>query len=161
MSGLVAAVPAEVSSARRREVRRVVLGAVAIVAVVVALVAGYLVFGRRSPSGLTATRTWLTQDSRFTSGPTAGQTFAKISATLLTDGKACEHDHPGRDPRCVARLSGAAWANVTAVNLLNCTAPGVFQARTRLSRYLAAVDALDQSPRHGRVPPVPTVPECS
>lgn len=117
-------------------------------------------FHTGSLTGLAAARHDLASDSRFYNGPAAGAVFASASASLLRDGKACERHWGAADGRCRSRLAGAAWAQVSAVALLRCTQPGVFQARHDLQVYLGAVTALDDMRGRGPVPPLSPVVAC-
>ena len=48
----------------------------------------------------------------------------------------------------------------TAVALLDCTQPGVFEARRRMLAELDAINAVDRAPSPSRLPQVLAVPKC-
>jgi len=124
---------------------------------------------RRPVGGLGAVRRLVTSNGRFDTGSSGAATFARIGNELLADAKRCQGRHAGPsrpdrradgDVRCIARFQAAAAANVTAVALLQCTQPGVFEARRRLLAELDAIAAVDRDPTHSALPPVPAVPHC-
>ncbi len=120
-------------------------------------VAAFVVLRPDAGGAVAAAQRVLRNDKRFVNGPTAAQTFAKLSEDMLGDAKRCAHHHSRRDSRCRARYSSAAYTSVTAVALLDCTQPGVYAARRATYQHLAAIAKLkaNQPP-----PVVPTVPQC-
>ena len=139
--------------------------AIVIGAVVVAVVLAAAGFGWRlahpAPSGLQRTKAALLDDHRFVNGPTAGQTLAGASKWLLDDGESCQVRRGEHDPRCSVRLSAAAYTGVAAFVVAECTAPGVYRARTSLLGYVRAIQTFDDRPL-GTVaaPSPPDVPTC-
>ena len=123
---------------------------------------------RRPTSGLGAARRLVRSDGQFSSSSRGATTFARVGDLLLADAKRCQRRHPGParpgqpagDVRCVARFQAAAGANVSAVALLDCTQPGVFEARRRMLAELDAINAVDRAPSRSRLPQVPAVPKC-
>lgn len=83
----------------------------------------------------------------------AGDALARVGSILLQAGKECDDD------RCDALLSASAFAQVLAVRVLGCTAPGRFEMRRAMRRYLDAVAA---ARRHAgaAVPEPPEAPRC-
>ena len=152
----VAVGPTDLGPGRRRPWRRL-----AAVAAVVLVVGGALAALRPHPSGLARTRTALAADSRFANGPKAGSAFADISHWMLADGRACLRSHSTTDHRCRLRLSASAYAGVSAFILVDCTSPGVFQARAAMRSYIDQIEVFDRR-RLGSmpVPPLPNVPTC-
>ncbi|MEA3056785.1 MAG: hypothetical protein QOD30_2217 [Actinomycetota bacterium] len=139
--------------------RRVVFAVAGLLVAMVVAVA--LVATRDHPTGLARVRVALHDDDRFVNGPTAGETIATASEWLLDDGESCEAAHGRGDPRCAARLSAAAYTSVAAVGLVDCTAPGVFQTRRALVRYIDDIATFDHEPLGTlRVPSPPHVPAC-
>ena len=137
--------------------RRVVIGVLA-----VAVVGGgaFAFLRRDDASGLDRTRAALMDDEGFVNGPTAGLTFAKASEWLLDDGTACQRENGRDDPRCRARLSAAAYSGVAAFVVAECTAPGVFEARTAMLDYVGRLAAFDGRSTTHHVPSPPDVPTC-
>ena len=134
----------------------------AIAGVVALLVVGLVVDATagRSSSGLVSARRVLQRDARFTNGPTAGTAFADVSNLMLRDAKACAQHHSKTDQRCAARYSAAAYASVTAFALVDCTQPGVYQARRAAMQQLDGIVAVDDAHGKARAPRVPEVPDC-
>lgn len=132
----------------RRVVAAAVLG-------VVVLAVALLVVTRRDGNGdgLAEARRLLADDGRFDTAYDAGDTFAVVGQLLQEDGESCRRDDATR-PRCAHLLSASAAAQVMAYRVLDCTSPGRFDARARLTEHLAAL-AAGQDPGD---PPVP--PDC-
>jgi hypothetical protein len=97
----------------------------------------------------------LEDDGHFTTSTEAGNTIANISVKLRQSGASCRGSDKDA-PRCSAVLSAAAYAAVTAYTVLDCTAPGVYDARTAMLKYLRAVRAYSK----GALPSVPEVVKC-
>ena len=141
---------------RRRPWRRLATAAALVLLVVAATTAL-----RPHTSGLAKTRAALAADSRFANGPKAGSTFADISRWLLTDGQACQRGHSSTDHRCRLRLSASAYAGVSAFILVDCTSPGVFQARASMRSFVDQIVTFDRRPLGSvPVPSLPNVPTC-
>lgn len=101
----------------------------------------------------------LEDNKAFSSSAKAGQTVADISASLRKDGAACRKR--GDDvPRCSALLSASAYAAVTAFTLLDCTAPGVYDGRQTMLRYMRAVRAFLDNGAKSTLPSIPRVVTC-
>jgi hypothetical protein len=114
-----------------------------------------------SPSGLQRTKQALLDDGRFTNGPTAGSTLAGASKWLLDDGTSCQRRRGHDDPRCRARLSAGAYTGVAAFVVADCTAPGVYRARSSLLSYVRRIELFDDRPLGTVVAPAPpAVPTC-
>ena len=142
--------------------RPLVVGVVGVVLVV--LVGGGAAGWRLthpSPSGLQRTKQALLDDHRFVNGPTAGTTLAGASKWLLDDGTSCQHEHGRDDPRCRVRLSAAAYTGVAAFVVAECTAPGVYRARSSMLRYVRTIESFDERPLGTMAAPSPpAVPTC-
>ena len=137
--------------------RRLVAGAV----LMVVLAGGaFAVLRPDDASGLDRARAALMDDDGFVNGPTAGLTFAKASELLLDDGTACQRENGRDDPRCSARLSAAAYSGVAAFIVAECTAPGVFEARTAMLDYVGRLAAFEGRSTTHHVPSPPDVPTC-
>ena len=91
----------------------------------------------------------LGEDDAFASGKEAGVTFAKVADGLLPLGRRCVETRGREDERCQRLLAAAAFAEVFAVEALDCTQPGIEEARAGLARYL----------RDGGT--TPRVPDCN
>ena len=148
--------PVDGAPRRRGSWRRA--AAVSVIALVVVAAAVGL---RPHESGLAKTRAALASDSRFANGPKAGSTFADISRWLLADGQACQRSRSATDHRCRLRLSASAYAGVSAFILVDCTSPGVFQARAAMRSYIDQIETFDRRPLGSMpVPSLPNVPTC-
>ena len=139
---------------------RLAAGVPVVLAVVLAVGATSLALRGSGPSGVAAAQATMRNNSRFYNGPTAASAFASAGHALLVDGRSCTAGRGAGDARCRARLSGAAWAQVSSVQLLSCTQPGVYQARHDLEQYLGAVVALDRG-QSRTAPTLPPVVVCS
>jgi hypothetical protein len=93
----------------------------------------------------------LDDDDRFATSYEAGDALATVGGRLLEAGKAC---HGG----CDALLSASAFAQVLAVRVLDCTAPGRFAIRAAMRAYLDEVDDLDDD---ATAPEPPDAPTCT
>ena len=140
--------------------RRVAMLVVAVLVVGGAGAAGWRLT-HPTPTGLQRTNAALLDDHRFVNGPTAGSTLAGASKWLLDDGTSCQRHRGDDDPRCRARLSAAAYTGVAAFVVAECTAPGVYRARTSLLTYIRTIQSFDARPL-GTVaaPSPPAVPTC-
>ena len=81
-------------------------------------------------------RSVLEDDDAFETGKEAGVTFARIADGLLSHGRRCVERRDRDDERCQRGLTAAAFAQVFAVEALDCTQPGIDEARAALRRYL-------------------------
>lgn len=103
-------------------------------------------------SPITASRKIVDDDGRFDTSIEAGDALARVGSILLRGGKDCAEG-------CDALLSASAYAQVLAVRVLDCTAPGRFEVRRAMRRYL---DAVETSRNHSStaVPTPPAPPRC-
>jgi len=125
--------------------RRAVLGAL------LALSIGLAACGEGS-SPIDQSRRIVNDDDRFGTSIEAGDSLAHVSSILLRAGKDCAEG-------CDALLSASAYAQVLAVRVLDCTAPGRFQVRQVMRRYLDAIEhARNRSSKTVPTPPAP--PRC-
>jgi hypothetical protein len=129
--------------------RRLAVGAAVVVVLALALGVG-LVLVRRHAGPLATARELTAEDSGWDGAAHAAETLASLGEDLLREGKACGHG-----PHCDDILSASAWAQVSAVLILRCTRPAVFQTRTDAR---ALVTTLAHSP-HER-PTLPPTPTC-
>jgi hypothetical protein len=134
--------------------RRAVL--VGVVLVVIAGVVALLTVDRSSQLDKAIAR--LGDADRFATSATAGQTVADISTDLRVDGTNCRTRDNG--PQCGALLSAAAFTAVTAVTMLDCTAPDIFDARVSLERYLRKLRDFIDDGAQGAAPTLPKVITC-
>jgi len=116
--------------------------------------AAWLAVGRDTRPGLERAAELLDEPARFATGLQAGESLARAGQLLLDDARACRREHGSAVP-CQARSSASAVAQVFAVAVLECSAPGRFEARTRLAAYLDEVAAADRA-----VPQPPAPPDC-
>ncbi|HUR77651.1 MAG TPA: hypothetical protein VMZ22_06875 [Acidimicrobiales bacterium] len=127
--------------------------------VVVLAVGGVALSSGDRDSNLDRAISRLDDEGRFATSTEAGQTVADISTQLRVDGAACRDDEQPI-PRCSALLSASAFSAVIAVTMLECTAPGVYDARVSLGRYLRKLrDFIDEGAQ-GAAPTLPTVVTC-
>ena len=94
-------------------------------------------------------RALLQRDDAFETGDEAGASFARVADALLRLGRECVDEHGRDDERCQRPLGAAAFAQVFAADALDCTEPGIDEARSGLDAYLGGADEL------------PAVPACS
>ncbi|HUP85460.1 MAG TPA: hypothetical protein VM143_07315 [Acidimicrobiales bacterium] len=96
-------------------------------------------------------------DANFATATDAGVTFTRISRRLQHEAEACRADASDDRQRghCDALFSASAYARVSAVAVLRCTRPGVFDARTSLRGYLEGLAASD-----GADPALPPTVRC-
>jgi hypothetical protein len=80
-------------------------------------------------------------DDRFSTARDASDALAEIGGRLAKID--CDVN---RSNQCVRVRRATAWANVSAVLIVQCTPPLVYEARTGLRRYLEG---------HGELPPTP------
>ena len=132
---------------------------IAIAIVVAVLGGGLTVRALHHPSVVADSVSKLRDPHRFASSARAGQTVADISTRLRIEGAKCAKAHQGA-PSCSAILSASAFTAVAAFTLADCTAPGVYEGRVRLERYLESVrDFLDHGAK-GALPAIPKVLVC-
>jgi hypothetical protein len=91
-------------------------------------------------------RDLLDDDGAFDTGKDAGQSFAKIADALLELGRDCVDDKGREDETCGRHLAAAAFAQVFATDALQCTQPGIDEARVGLDAYLAGGEEVPQVP---------------
>ena len=118
------------------------------------LLAALAVAGCGQPSRLERAEQILDDEDRFTTGLDAGEALADVGALLQEAGVACRERSPD-SPRCSALLSASAAAQVMAVRIITCTAPGRFEGRMALLDHVRAVE--DDPDRAG---PPPAPPFC-
>jgi hypothetical protein len=118
-----------------------VLGAVAVVTFAAA---------RDGADHLARARHELADDRAFVGPRTAGAALVTASIELQRAGDDCEED---RDEGCDRLYTAAAFARVSAVDVLDCRRPDLFTFR---SRFRAYVDDLAD----GASPVPPTPPRC-
>ena len=90
----------------------------------------------RTIEDLDDARAVLDDDDAFETGKEAGVSFARLADGLLPLGRRCIETRSREDERCQRLLAAAAYAQVFAVEALDCTEPGIAEARAGLSRYL-------------------------
>jgi hypothetical protein len=97
-------------------------------------------------------------DKAFSTSTRAGQTVADISVELRARGAQCREQNATKT-RCDAVLSAAAFTAVTAVAMLDCTAPDVHEARLALEKYLRSVRSFVEDGERA-APKLPKVVTC-
>jgi hypothetical protein len=141
-----------------RRARWAVIGMIAAVAVAVAL----LLALRSSPSAVDRAIDELRANDHYASSPEAGASLARISESLLKDGRSCSRDAGDDDTRrtrCDRRLAAAGWSSAAAVATLSCTQPGTQKIRHSLLDHLVAVRRAERTGSTAR-PELPQIPVC-
>jgi len=115
-------------------------------ALVAALVVGTVACGGGGGDAVDRALDRLEDDERFDTAFEAGDTFASIGGLLQAEG-----EERSSEPL----LSAAAYAQVLAVRVLDCTAPGRFEAREALRTFLRDVGDTDDTDRAPQPPPAP------
>lgn len=95
--------------------------------------------GRSSP--LDEAKALVEDDVNFETAFSTGQTFLDIGKVLKRAGEACEDDKGPNHPDCDVMFTANAYATISAVDVLRCTRPGVFDARETMRTYLAELAA--------------------
>ena len=136
--------------------RRLVLVAMAVAVLGVVV----LVATRSSgPSALDEARRLVRSDANFATATETGVTFTRVSRHLQSAAESCRSSSSSTDlagrARCDGLFSGAGYARVSAVAVLRCTRPGVFEARASMRSYLDALAASDDA-----MPDLPPVIRC-
>lgn len=111
--------------------------------------------GDRAP--LERARALVREDGGFDTGLEAGATLAKVAQHLEGAVEACRHGGPRIT--CQSLSAALGYTQVMAALVLQCTAPGRFEARARTAAYLSKVAAV--TPRSPRVPAPPPLPDCT
>lgn len=93
----------------------------------------------------------------FGNGPEAGESLARIAQHLGRAIDGCDADEEAI--RCDSLRVASGYAQVLAVQVLQCTAPGRFEARTGMLELLREVDAVE--PEDSSTPEPPALPDCS
>lgn len=96
-------------------------------------------------------------DSDFDSGPEAGESLARIAQHIEDAIDRCDVEVEGT--RCDALRVASGYAQVLAVQVLQCTAPGRFEARAGTLDLLVEIDDLE--PDASDTPEPPPLPDCS
>lgn len=93
----------------------------------------------------------------FGNGPEAGESLARIAQHVDDAIEACDAEVDGT--RCASLSVASGYAQVLAVQVLQCTAPGRFEARTGMLELLRAIEVV--SPDSTSTPEPPPLPDCS
>ena len=127
--------------------RTAVLGGLAVLVLAAILVAVVL---RDRPDHLERARQELADDAAFVGPRTAGAALVTASVELQRAGDACEDDG---DAGCDRLYTAAAFARVSAVDVLDCRRPDLFTFRARFRAYVDDLAA-------GASPVPPNPPRC-
>jgi hypothetical protein len=79
-------------------------------------------------------------DDNFATATESGVTFTKVSRALEDAGDDCREDRDGH-AECDSFYAASGYARVSAVAVLRCTRPGVFDARASMRQLLDQLDA--------------------
>jgi hypothetical protein len=88
----------------------------------------------------------LDDDDEFDTAFEAGDSLARIGGMLQAEGEVRSSE---------PLLSASAYAQVLAVRVLDCTAPGRHEAREAMRTFLHAVADVDDDARAPQPPPAP------
>ena len=99
----------------------------------------------------------MVDDTSFGTGIEAGETLARVAQHLERAVEACRREDGGIS--CQALSASLGYSQVLASWVLTCTAPGRYEARTRMAAYLEQVAAV--APDARRVPGPPPLPSCA
>jgi hypothetical protein len=125
------------------QARRATTVVVAVVAVALAVTAAAIAL-RPERSPVESALAVIDDDGRFSTALEASDAFAEVSSDLQRVD--CD---ARREESCARAHRAAAWAQVTAVLIVGCRPPGVFEARAGLGRYLRGNGDLPDRPRCG------------
>ncbi len=122
-----------------------------VIGAAVALVVGGVVVMRATASTapLAAARRGLESDADFTRASDAGAALTRVSEHLERAAHGCDHT----PTRCADLFTAAAFARVGAVGVLRCGRPEIFEFRSGMRSYLAALD-------DGEAASPPLAPAC-
>lgn len=123
----------------------------ALVAVVTAGVAAWMIGG--SAEGIDRARSWVDDDAAWATATQSGETLAEIATVLRDEAEASGCDVDGGRARCSSLYRVVAWAETSAVAILGCTRPGVFETRAAARIVL---DELADGRTVSEPPPLPT-----
>ena len=113
---------------------------------------------RPDPPPITHAIQIIEDDSRYSTSLESGQSFLRVSDLLLKFANQCQRDSERRI-RCAAAFQGAAYSRTLAVRVLECTRPGIFEARQRTRSYLRSLEQFEDG-RTARSPLTPRQPVC-
>ena len=130
------------------------MAAVVIVLLLVVAVVVVVLRARQDPGAraLHHAQQLVADDDNFVTATESGVTFTKVSSALEDAADDC---HPANTARCANLYASAGYARVSAVGVLRCTRPGVFDARHAMRTLLDRLDA----DRTGKVA-IPAVVSC-
>lgn len=130
--------------------RRLVLAALA--AVVAALaISSFATWRDRDRSDLDRAQQLVSRDVGFDSGLEAGETLARVAQHLESAVDECRG--AARGTSCQALSSALGYSQVLAAFVLECPAPGRFEARERMADYLEEVAVVPRDSRRVPGPP--------
>ena len=145
--------PSRATPDRRR--RAVIASAV----VVTLVLLGFAAARSSESSPVDDARHLVRSDRNFATATETGVTFTKVSRHLESAAETCRSATRSTDlerqARCDGLFSGAAYARVSAVAVLRCTRPGVFEARASMRAYLDELAASEEA-----APALPPIVRC-
>ena len=95
-------------------------------------------------------------EGAFGNGPEAGESLARIAQHLEAARRGCDTDENAA--RCRALGAASGYAQVLAVQVLRCTAPGRFEAHRAMHDLLVRVAAVGPD---DEVPVPAPLPDCT
>ncbi len=93
----------------------------------------------------------------FTDADSAAATLTSVAERVIEQQRSCLAARRPRQGRCDALGVVAAWAQVSAIDIIGCPLPDVAATRVALLRL---IDALAGSAEGGPIPRVPVTPRC-
>ena len=121
----------------------------------VAIAGVFLVVTGRGPlSGVDRALAVVGEDAAFDTAEAAGNAFVRVGVALREQAEDCARDGGPAPRKCDPYFAGSAQAQVMAVQVLRCTRPGVFEARSSMRTYL---EALRDDAGQARLP---LLPDC-
>jgi hypothetical protein len=113
---------------------------------------GVAALARRPPPPIERARKLVADDRGFVTARESGLTLIAVARLLRDSAESCRRRTP-TSSTCADLFAGTAYAQVSAVRVLRCTRPGVFDTRKRMREYLDGLHA-------GTQPRVPDVVVC-
>lgn len=102
----------------------------------------------------------LGDDSLFSTSRAAAESFLAVGEHLGEAGRRCVRDESRASPRCSALLAGAGYTQTAALRVVDCTRPGVFEARRAAIDHLDDLRTFAESETRTTPPGPPSLPRC-
>jgi len=129
---------------------------VTLIAALVLLAVGGFRYVTSPPRGLVGAIHLLEDQSHFDTTSASGETLARVADLLVLDARNCHRRTPSATG-CTARYSAAAWSEVAALKVLDCSRPAAYKVRVDLLGHLRRVSEMAAN---DRAPKLPLLPAC-